>query len=157
MKRTLPRVNEPASPEPQSAPGQADQVFVTSINENRSVYVINKNNQAIDVLVHCESPGGWQNNYAMVAPDSHKLLCDDVVNESVYFWARSEDGACTWDGKDTETAKPLVHPVDEVEYETLMYDIALQSKIRWHTRIGMQFLNTYPGTGSGHRDSLSPD
>lgn len=124
-----PVVNEPASPDPQSTPGQADQVFVTSGSDNRSVYVINKNSQAIDVLLHCESSSGWENNYAMVGPNSHQLLCDDVVNDSVYFWARSEDGACTWDGKDTDDAKSLLHPVDEVEYETLMYDIALESKI----------------------------
>ena len=124
-----PAVNTPASPDPQAQPGLAEEVFVASKNDNRSVYIINKNNQAIDVFLYCESSSGWRNNFAMVDANSHKLICDNVVNNAVYFWAKSENGECVWDGKDKAGSKPLTHPVDKIEYETLMYDIELESKI----------------------------
>ena len=125
-----PEVNPPSSPAGKSQPPQlVDEVFVTSIHENRSVYVINNNNQAIDVFLYCESPSGWHNNFAMVMPNSHKLLCDNVVSTSIYFWAKSENGECIWDGKGKDGSKSIVHPVENLEYETLPYDIELESKI----------------------------
>ena len=120
-----PEVDSPTGPgEKSDPPTLVDEVFVTSINENRSVYVINKNDQAIDVFLYCESPTGWQNHFAMVNANSHKLICDNVVNTSVYFWAKSENGKCIWDGQGKEDSKAIVHPVDNMEYETLHYDFS---------------------------------